>query len=188
MERTGLYIGLAATWLLILAMWTVPSARRREPHEVFESLGLGLWFSLAPLALAGVWPVTGYSWLRIAGWTVQLCGAAFVVLAFYNLRKRGRPTDVWERTTVIVDESVYARIRHPMYAGTGVWAVGIAMAGPSAGSVLLAVACAVLTLLAALAEDRYNLEKFGAAYAEYMQRVPLMNVFRARRKPPAPGN
>jgi protein-S-isoprenylcysteine O-methyltransferase Ste14 len=180
----GLQIALAATLLLILVGWTLPSVRRRESHEVFESLGFGLWLALAPLAVAGTWPVTLYSWLRIAGWAIQFCGAAFVFLAFYNLRKRGHPTDAWERTTVVVEESIYARIRHPMYAGTGLWAVGIAAVVPAAGSVLLAVACVVLTLLAGLSEDRYNLAKFGEPYAEYMRRVPLLNVFKARGKSP----
>ncbi len=122
---------------------------------------------------------------RQAAQSFEQGGALFVALAFHNLRARGRPTDAWEHTTVVIDSSVYGRIRHPMYAGTGIWATGIAMARPSAGSALLAAACVAMTLLAALAEDRYNLRKFGAPYAEYMRRVPLANVFRGR--PPTTG-
>ncbi len=185
MILSAVIVGLAAMWFILVAGWTVPSARRREAHEVFESVGFGTWLSVAVLALAVPWQPTTHLWLRAGGLVVQLCGALFVALAFHNLRARGRPTDAWEHTTVVIDSSVYGRIRHPMYAGTGIWATGIAMARPSAGSALLAAACVAMTLLAALAEDRYNLRKFGAPYAEYMRRVPLANVFRGR--PPTTG-
>jgi protein-S-isoprenylcysteine O-methyltransferase Ste14 len=185
MGVSAVTFGLAAMWFVLVAGWTITSARRRETHEVCESLGFGLWLSLAVLALSTPWQPTSLLWLRAAGVTMQLCGAMFVVLAFHNLRTRGKPTDAWEHTTAVVESSVYARIRHPMYAGTGIWAAGIAMARPSAGSVLLAAACVVLTLCAALAEDSYNLKKFGEPYAEYMRRVPLAGMLRGR--PPSTG-
>ncbi len=174
------YVALGVVLFVLVAGWTIPSAHRREAHEVFESLGFGLWLSVAVLALSVPWQPAAHVWLRTAGLVTQLCGALFVVLAFSNLRGKGKPTDAWEHTTVVIESSIYARIRHPMFAGTGIWAAGIAMARPSVGSALLATACVVLTLLAALAEDRYNLTKFGAPYAEYMRRVPLANMLKAR--------
>ena len=179
---TGVYIGLAVMWAFFLITWTIPSGRRGEPHEMLESFSLGSLLSLVALLSSGAWdaaPVTG---LRIAGWLLQVAAALLVVPSFYNLRKRGRPTDAWEQTTVVVDASVYGRVRHPMYLGTGLWAVGLALGHPALGSVLIAAACVVLTLLASVKEDSYNLRKFGEPYAKYMKRVPLVNVFRELRR------
>ena len=168
-------------WAFFLITWTIPSVRRGEPHEVLESFGLGGLMSLAVLVFGGMWHATSVPGLRIAGWIVQAGAAVLVVPSFYNLSKRGRPTDAWEKTTVLVDTSVYGHLRHPMYLGTGVWAVGIALGHPALGSALIAAACVVVTLLASVKEDNYNLRKFGAPYAEYMRRVPLVNVFKRPR-------
>ena len=179
---TGVYIGLAVMWAFVLNTWTSPSGRRGEPHEVLESLGLGSLLSLVVLLFSGAWDPCPAPELGIAGWLVQAAAAVLVVSSFYNLRKSGRPTDAWEQTTVLVNESVYGRVRHPMYLGTGLWAVGITIGHPAWGSALIATACVVLTLLASVKEDSYNLRKFGEPYAEYMRRVPLVNVFRGLRR------
>jgi len=179
---TGVYVGLAVMWAFFLIIWTIPSIRRREQHEVLESFGLGSLLSLVVLLFSGAWDPCPPLGLGIAGWLVQAAAAVLVVSSFYNLRKNGRPTDAWERTTALVDKNVYGRVRHPMYLGTGLWAVGIAIGHPAWGSALIAAACVVLTLLASVKEDSYNLRKFGEPYAEYMRRVPLVNVFRGLRK------
>ena len=179
---TGVYIGLAVMWAFFLITWTIPSIRRREQHEVLESFGLGSLLSLVVLLFSGAWDPCPPLGLGIAGWLVQAAAAVLVVSSFYNLRKSGRPTDAWKQTTVLVNASVYGRVRHPMYLGTGLWAVGIALGHPAWGSALIAAACVVLTLLASVKEDSYNLRKFGEPYAEYMKRVPLVNVFRGLRK------
>ena len=179
---TGLYSGLAVMWAVFLIAWTIPSARKGEPHEVLESFGLGSLMSLVMLLFSGMWAVAPTLGLRIAGWLLQAAAAILVVPSFYNLRKRGRPTDAWEQTTVLVDAGVYGRVRHPMYLGTGLWAVGIALGHPTPSSALIAAACVVLTLLASVKEDSYNLRKFGEPSAEYMRRVPLVNVFRGLRR------
>jgi protein-S-isoprenylcysteine O-methyltransferase Ste14 len=179
---TGVYIGLAVMWAFFLITWTIPSVRKGEAHEVFESFGLGSLLSLVVLVFTDTWDTAPALELRIAGWLLQAAALVLLVPSFYNLRKRGRPTDAWEQTTVLVDASVYGRVRHPMYLGTGLWAVGIALGEPALGSALIATACVVLTLLASVKEDSYNLRKFGEPYAEYMRRVPLVNVFRGLRR------
>jgi len=65
-----------------------------------------------------------------------------------------------------------------MYFGTAVWTLGAMFVFPSIPSALLGVACLICYFIACKKEDDYNLEKFGPAYKEHMQKVPMINVFR----------
>ena len=170
-------IAIGATWAFFLIWWTIPSARRGHLHMVFVSFVLTTFLTLTILTIAGVWQPTPHTWLKVAGWVVQLLGIVLLAQSFHHLSSRGKPYDEHQEPTVIVDSGVYHLTRHPMYAGIGIWAVGIALGRPTPGSVLIAAACVAFTLLAAVKEDEHNLRRFGEPYADYMKRVPLFNVF-----------
>ena len=161
--------------------WTIPSARKRQPHMVFVSFALITFLTVAVLTIAGVWQPTSHTWLRVAGWLVQLLGVVLLADSFHYLSTKGRPLDEGE-PTVVVDTGVYRVTRHPMYAGMGTWAAGMALCRPNPVSALIAGACVAFTLLAAVKEDDYNLRRFGEPYAEYMKRVRLLNVFRRQAR------
>ena len=175
----AIVIGAMCGFLLVF--WTIPSARQRRPHMVFVSFALIAFLTLAVLTIASVWQPTSHTWLRVVGWIVQLLGVVLLTNSFHYLSTRGRPLDKGEPTSV-VDTGVYRLTRHPMYAGMGIWAVGMALCRPNMGSSLIAGACVVFTLLAAVKEDDYNLKRFGESYAEYMRRVPLLNLFQKRAR------
>jgi protein-S-isoprenylcysteine O-methyltransferase Ste14 len=174
-------IAVGATWLFFLIRWTLPSARRGLPHMVLVSFILTTFLTLVILTIAGVWQPTSHIWLKVVGWAIQVLGIVLLAQSFRYLSSRGKPLDEHQEPTVIVDTGVYGLIRHPMYGGIGTWAVGIAIGRPTTGSILIAAACVAFALLAAAKEDEHNLRRFGKPYAEYMRRVPLMNLF---RRPP----
>ncbi len=75
---------------------------------------------------------------------------------------------------------VYARVRHPRYAGMMVAVLGACLI---AGSLLLWVVAALWWLLALAAislEERELRARFGDAYAAYSKRVPRILPFRFR--------
>ena len=174
-------VAIGALCVFLLVSWTIPSARKRQAHMVFVSFALMAFLTHAVLALAGTWQPTERMWLQASGWVIQLLGVVLLANSLHYLSTRGRPLDRGEPTKV-VDTGVYRLTRHPMYAGIGTWAVGIALCRPSPGSALVGAACVCFTLLAAVKEDQYNLRRFGKPYAEYMKRVPLVNLTGLRRK------
>lgn len=173
-------IAIGAICGFLLMFWTIPSARAGRPHMVFVSFALATFLALAVLTIAGVWQPTSHLWLRMMGWVVQVLGVVLLVQAFRSLLRKGVPSEDDKEPTVVVDTSVYRLTRHPMYAGMGTWAVGMALCRPSPGGAVITGACVAFTLLAAVKEDDYNLKRFGQPYAEYMKRVRFLNVYRKR--------
>ena len=173
---------LGTMWVIFLLTWTIPSFRRREPHEVLVSFGFASFVSLAVLVYWGVWQAPRNSTLVIAALPLQVVALLLIVGSFSSLRSKGQPVDTWEQTTVLVESGVYRIARHPMYLGTALWAAGMALATPDLRIALLAAAVVALAFAASITEDRYNVRKFGKAYADYMQRVPLTNLPGMRKK------
>jgi len=67
---------------------------------------------------------------------------------------------------------LYRYSRHPLYLAMFLIYVGTSLASASWLFFLLTVVTVVLTRLEAILEERYCLEKYGAAYGEYLKRTP----------------
>ena len=172
------YVICAVIWLAFIFGWLIPVARKRITYEIYEACGLGGFFSLLALNLGGAWTSHDILVLKIIGLILYLPAIFFVVLAFINLRHKGKPEDAWEHTTAIIRGGVYGIVRHPLYFGTSVWTAGVMLVFPSILSSLLGVACIICFWMASKKEDAFNIEKFGDAYKEYMKRVPAWNAFK----------
>ena len=151
----------------------------RDPHShgfyrlfAFELL-LGLVLLNAP-----VWFRDPFSTRQWASWLLGLASIALAIEGFRLLRMIGRPAATsepgtnlaFENTTALVTVGAYRFIRHPMYASL-LALVGCAyLKDPvAAGSVLLALGAAGFLIATALVEERENVARFGASYAEYMK-------------------
>lgn len=85
-----------------------------------------------------------------------------------------------ERPAVLVEDGAYARVRHPLYLGLGLLALGTMLAHPS-----LPTVAGGLGLLAGLArktarEERALAATFGTRWERYRARVPLVLPRRQR--------
>lgn len=72
----------------------------------------------------------------------------------------------------IAHRGIYARIRHPRYAGSFLAIVGACLLAGTRVMWMVAGAWLVLTLTAIALEERELRARFGAAYEEYCRRVP----------------
>lgn len=72
----------------------------------------------------------------------------------------------------ILADGPYRRTRNPLYLGTLLHTVGIAILMPPAGSVFAIAAIWILQLRLAAAEEPFLAERFGAAYEQYRSSVP----------------
>lgn len=125
------------------------------------------------------------AWLTIAGLVCLGLAVVFAVPPFFHLRRRGGSAqgDAYYATARVVDNGVYGIVRHPQYLGYSCLILGLSLLNPHVLTLSLAVGVGILFYLQAIAEERYCLDSFGAAYADFKTRVPRFNfilgVFRA---------
>ena len=140
------YLGLTqrSTWL-ILSAWLA-----RQGWLGFQAATVVL------LAIAIVFAATG-AWLRV--W-----GSAYVGAGVVNSPSM--------HGTAMLADGPYRRTRNPLYLGTLLHTIGIALLMPPAGAVFAIAAIWILQVRLALAEEPFLESRFGQAYRDYKARVP----------------
>jgi protein-S-isoprenylcysteine O-methyltransferase Ste14 len=158
---------------LFIVTWTVPAARRHEPHEVWASLSLGAFISLLFMVYSGAWETRTVDSLIIPAIVLQVVALVLIAGGFHALRASGRPAESSDQPAEIVRSGVYRVVRHPIYLGMALWAISIGIGRYSLASAILAGIIAILALLASITEEAHNMRKFGAPYAEYKRTLPF---------------
>jgi protein-S-isoprenylcysteine O-methyltransferase Ste14 len=133
-------------------------------------LGIPVWaFGLA-LAFrtpsAELFPPTGVT--RGIGWLVIAAGAVLIVMALVTLRRTAMLPSTHD---ALVQTGLYAHLRHPIHAGTGLEFAGLFLLAPT-WAVLLACALGIGWLLAQTRAEEHDLLQRLPEYRGYMQRVP----------------
>lgn len=122
--------------------------------------------------------------MRAAGLLVVVAGLALALRSALLLAGRGRPRRGPQPALVLAGP--YLRVRNPLLLGLLLALAGGALA---ARSPLLAVAAGVAALAAhhwvARVEEPRLRDRFGAAYAEYLKRVPRWLPSARRERGPA---
>jgi protein-S-isoprenylcysteine O-methyltransferase Ste14 len=168
------YLLCAALWVFFFFWWLLPVARRGLGYEVFACLAVGTYFTM--LALMPKLSAVKVPALTYVGWALLVPAAILTFPSFYFLRRGGKPASAWEETTTVTARGVYRLIRHPMYFGTALFAVAVALLEQSFAAAGLACAVIVFAYAASRLEERRNLEKFGEGYRSYAVEVPRWNV------------
>jgi protein-S-isoprenylcysteine O-methyltransferase Ste14 len=118
--------------------------------------------------------------LMIAGWVVWTVGVVFAIVPILALRTRGSVPEgkSYMATTTLVDTGIYALVRHPQGGTAGIlFHVALPLIGQHWLLVILSAVGMALIYLDTFRADEACIEKFGQAYADYMQRVPKVNFF-----------
>ena len=122
--------------------------------------------------------------MRAAGALLLLLGFVLALRAGLLLAGRGRPRRGPRPAFVLAGP--YLRLRNPLFLGGLLFAAGAALAARSVWlAALVAVAGAALHVWVTRVEEPALRERFGAAYAEYVRRVPrwLPRVRSSRTEP-----
>jgi len=171
-------------WMLVfaamvayLAWWLIYAIRKRIVFEAEMALGVGsLWAAFATMNLElpelVPWPVA----LSLAGWAVFYLSIGLFVLALLSLRRGGKPASGWEHTTELTRRGIHGLVRHPMQLSGIVGACAAILVKPTLAVLPLSAVSMTCFALAARAEDRFNVAKFGEPYRIYMQQVPALNL------------
>jgi len=69
-------------------------------------------------------------------------------------------------------KGLYRYSRHPMYITQALMFVGVGIASASWVFLLFTIVYTILSIICAVPEERFCLERYGDAYREYMNRTP----------------
>lgn len=117
--------------------------------------------------------------LEWVGWICLWTAGVLGVLPIIVLRTKGGVAkgQSYTRTTVLVDNGLYALVRHPQN-GTA-WLLinwGVMLVAQHWSSLALGLPSMVLAYLDSFKADQRCIKKFGDAYRAYMQSVPRVNI------------
>jgi protein-S-isoprenylcysteine O-methyltransferase Ste14 len=122
------------------------------------------------LGVAGPgWPDGARWWLKGAGIVLVFCGALVLVLAGRALGSGLTPFPKPREEAELVENGPYAVVRHPVYSGGLLVAVGISLA-LSPWALAASGVLAVVWALKASVEERFLRERYPA-YGEYCSRT-----------------
>jgi protein-S-isoprenylcysteine O-methyltransferase Ste14 len=130
---------------------------------------------LAAIFAAGV--LTGPDWfhgqrtaLQTIGVVLVVVGVVIGVLGLLDLRRAMTGPLLAERTSQLVEDGMYAVMRHPIYAGQILITLGWSLLRSSFATLLLSLMYAVFLDLKGRREETVLSERFPG-YADYARRV-----------------
>jgi protein-S-isoprenylcysteine O-methyltransferase Ste14 len=175
MPRATLFLVASAAILLMSRR----SLRNPRSHGFFRFFAFELLSALILLNVP-MWFRDPFSPRQLVSWVLGATSIALAIEGFRLLRVIGRPSPAaagsanldFENTNTLVTVGAYRVVRHPLYASL-LALVGCAyLKDPLAlSSLVLALGATAFLIATAVAEERENLERFGGAYAAYMERT-----------------
>jgi protein-S-isoprenylcysteine O-methyltransferase Ste14 len=143
----------------------------------------GEWFVLAQIVLIGLvflgprtlfgqpsWPFPFPHALPVAGFVLMACGGALFFAGAFNLGRNLTPLPYPKDDDELIQSGAYALVRHPMYGGGLILALGWALSVQSWLTLLYVLALFVFLDVKSRREEKWLAEKFPE-YAAYKRRV-----------------
>lgn len=135
-----------------------------------DVFGIPIWGLGFAMAASTVSPMLFTPTLGSAavGWLLIAAGAAVIVTALATIRIRAAAPTTHDS---LAENGIYARIRHPIHAGTILEFLGIVSIRPSA-AITLACGLGLIWVLLQTRFEEWDLLQRIPGYREYMNRVP----------------
>ncbi len=117
------------------------------------------------------------AWLRYVGFALWALAAVFGWLPVYQFKRHGGVAEgaSYVHTTRLVDSGLYAVVRHPQFVAWPIMSIAVSLVSQHPAVIALCPPAIALAALDFRKVDQRNIEKFGDAYREYIQRVPGWN-------------
>ena len=109
--------------------------------------------------------------LDVLGIILMVGGLTVVLIAILSLGAALTPTPVPQPSAALRTAGIYSLVRHPIYSGILVAALGFTLAVGSVWQVILWVALVAFFYAKAFWEDRLLAEKHGVAWFDYADHV-----------------
>jgi len=154
--------------------WT---GKRGEWYVVVQVLLMALvFFGPRTMPSFSPWPKPSAALWSLAGGTLLVAGGAFLLAAVFRLRRHLTPLPYPTGGATLIQTGPYALVRHPMYAGGLVLALGWALAVRGWLTLLYIAVFLVFVCVKSRREERWLLERFPG-YADYQRRVRRLIPF-----------
>jgi protein-S-isoprenylcysteine O-methyltransferase len=172
-----------ALWLLMIVYLTVAAAGGKRDTETHLGQSFGLLFAiiaafvlphLSIFSFVNFAPVS--TALSILGLILAMGGDAFLIWARQALGRNWSQTVAAKEGHELITSGPYRYVRHPMYTGGLVAAVGSAVVAGGA-FVFLLILLGVIFIWRTGAEDKLMTELFPDEYPEYMKRTKKLIPF-----------
>ena len=141
---------------------------------------LGLWLDgrwFRPLLVSPLFHiVTLIAGTLLLRWVMRVSRATGRLLA-----RRGREGEVPRmETNKLVTDGIYRCMRHPMHFGLLFfpWSLALILGSPTFILIIAPLEMAFLVAMIKLAEEPEAIRKFGDAYRQYQQQVPMFSLRR----------
>ena len=112
--------------------------------------------------------------LQIIGLILIVITIILALFSLLSLKRMGKPKIGVEDTTILINTTIFAIIRHPLYLGFIFWGISQILIIQSYISFILGLLAVLFAYIAAKKEDEYNVGKFGEKYKNYMKKVPML--------------
>jgi protein-S-isoprenylcysteine O-methyltransferase Ste14 len=118
-----------------------------------------------------------FSWAKIpfSPYTNIVGGAMFLggwIFHAYCHRVHKQAHEQPQHVEGLVTTSVFSAMRHPLYLGLILMYLGVAIAWGVVWMLIPSLLFSALTVMTAIKEEKFLLEKFGRQYEDYMKKVP----------------
>ncbi|MBW1996523.1 MAG: isoprenylcysteine carboxylmethyltransferase family protein [Deltaproteobacteria bacterium] len=119
----------------------------------------------------------GLKVLLYLGWASVGAGGILFSMSHIYLHKKGKVEEGkgYSDTRALVDNGVYAIVRHPIFLGIILAIIGLILIAQHWLSVIVGIPIVILIYLGMLEEEESNSKKFGDAYERYKRYVPRTN-------------
>lgn len=122
---------------------------------------------------------SGHLWASLLGYGMagalieMLLGGAFIIVGLVLLIKGWRAVHHARREGRLAAHGIYGLVRHPQYSGILLAVFGQIVHWPTIVTVALFPVIVFVYVRLAHQEEKDMLNRFGAAYQEYLQQVPM---------------
>ena len=115
-------------------------------------------------------PLNALLFFSFTGSIIVIAGCVISAIAVFNLR---RSFSVLIQVRNIVKHGLYRYVRHPMYFGYIITAIGLSMTSPQFSFIFLTSIHVILLFFRARLEEK-KLAAYSQGYREYMQNTPFL--------------
>jgi protein-S-isoprenylcysteine O-methyltransferase Ste14 len=158
-------------------VWSWPFLRNPRSHGFFRFFAFEATVALILLNVVQ-WFQNPLSAHQIVSWVLLGASLIMAIHGFYLLGILGKAKNYnIEETMALVKVGAYQYIRHPLYSSIFFMAWGVFFKDPSLLGIILVVVIMAFITATAKVEEKENLSKFGADYAEYMKGTKMFIPF-----------
>jgi protein-S-isoprenylcysteine O-methyltransferase Ste14 len=188
MYRYILCVGICAIIWIVNGRYIIQAMREHVTSEIYMHTGLAMFFTLLTFELTlgtfKLWGRLNIRWLTIVGSLLYIPSGYLIASSMHALKYKGKPkkTTDFTATTTFIDSGIYSFARQPMTLGMAMWSVALILAFQSILAVILGILSLFCFWISARKESEYDIRKFGNAYKEYMEKVPMWNILKGLRK------